>query len=116
MLFSNELSGDSDKVTVLSVLEPLVKISFKLISLSSWLSSLFKVVGSGKFSKSGGSDNGFKQVILGEYSLFNLYADYNFPGYKFNVAIKNLLNEDYNEAFNYSTPGRSLNVKFTNKF
>tara|TARA_B110000037_G_C17114004_1_gene503000 strand:- start:1450 stop:3393 length:1944 start_codon:yes stop_codon:yes gene_type:complete len=64
----------------------------------------------------GGSDNGFKQVILGEYSLFNLYADYNFPGYKFNVAIKNLLNEDYNEAFNYSTPGRSLNVKFTNKF
>ena len=24
----------------------------------------------------GGSDNGFKQVILDDYSLFNLYADY----------------------------------------
>ena len=59
ILFSNELSGDSDKVTVFSILEPLVKISFKLISFYSWLSSLFKVVGSGKFSKSGGSDNGF---------------------------------------------------------
>ena len=60
----------------------------------------------------GGSDNGFKQVILDDYSLFNLYADYG----KFNLSLKNIFNEGYNEAFNYSTPGRTLNIKFTNKF
>jgi len=64
----------------------------------------------------GGSDNSFKQVILDDYSLFNLYADYEYPGYKFNVAIKNLFDEDYNEVLNYSTLGRSLSMKFTNKF
>ncbi len=65
----------------------------------------------------GGSDNGFKQVILDDYSLINLYANYNFNnGYKLNVSIKNLLDEEYNEALNYSTPGRSFNFKFENKF
>ena len=53
----------------------------------------------------GGSDNGFKQVILDDYSLINLYANYNFKsGYKLNLSIKNLLDEKYNEALNYSTP------------
>ena len=65
----------------------------------------------------GGSDNGFKQVILDDYSLINLYANYNFNnGYKLNFSIKNLLDEEYNEALNYSTPGRSFNFKFENKF
>ena len=60
----------------------------------------------------GGSDNGFKQVILDDYSLFNLYADYG----NFNFSLKNLFKENYNEVLNYSTPGRSLNMKFISKF
>ena len=60
----------------------------------------------------GGSDNGFKQVILDDYSLFNLYADYG----NFNFSLKNLFKENYNEVLNYSTPGRSLNLKFISKF
>ena len=60
----------------------------------------------------GGSDNGFKQVILDDYSLFNLYGNYG----NFNFSLKNLFKENYNEAFNYSTPGRSLNLKFISKF
>jgi len=65
----------------------------------------------------GGSDNGFKQVILDDYSLINLYADYNFKNeYKLNFSLKNFFNEKYNEALNYSTPGRSLTIKFGKKF
>ena len=60
----------------------------------------------------GGSDNGFKQVILDDYSLFNLYGNYG----NFNFSLKNLFKENYNEAFNYSTPGRSMNLKFISKF
>jgi vitamin B12 transporter len=60
----------------------------------------------------GGSDNGFKQVILDDYSLLNIYADYNLKNdYKFNFSLKNLLDENYNEALNYSTPGRSFYLK-----
>ncbi len=65
----------------------------------------------------GGSDNGFKQVILDDYSLLNLYADYSFKDiYKINFSLKNLFDENYNEANNYSTLGKSLNIKFKKRF
>ena len=65
----------------------------------------------------GGSDNGFKQVILKDYSLLNLYADYKLQNdYNLNFSLKNLFDEKYNEALNYNTPGRSLNIKFGKKF
>jgi len=65
----------------------------------------------------GGNDNGFKQVILDDYSLINLYANYNLKNdYNFSFSLKNLFDEKYNEALNYNTPGTSLNIKFTKKF
>ena len=65
----------------------------------------------------GGSDNGFAQVILEDYSLLNLYADYKLQNdYKLNFSLKNLLDENYNEALNYSTPGRSMNLKLRKQF
>ena len=65
----------------------------------------------------GGSDNSFQQVILKDYSLLNLYADYKFKNdYKLNFSLKNLLDEKYNEANNYSTPGRSFNLKLRKQF
>ena len=65
----------------------------------------------------GGSDNGFKQVILDEYELLNLYADYKLPNdYKLNFSLKNLLDEKYNEALNYSALGRSMNIKLRKQF
>ena len=65
----------------------------------------------------GGSDNGFKQIILDNYSLLNLYADYKLQkNYSLNFSLKNLLDEKYNEANNYNAPGRSLNLKFKNNF
>ena len=65
----------------------------------------------------GGSDNGFKQVILDDYSLVNLYADYKFfNNYKLNFSLKNLFDEKYNEALNYNTPGRSINLKLRKEY
>ena len=64
----------------------------------------------------GGSDNGFQQVFLNEYLVTNLYTDYKFYNYNMNFAIKNLFDEDYNEALNYSTPGRSFNYKLRREF
>lgn len=65
----------------------------------------------------GGSDNGFKQVMLKDYSLINLSANYKIQSdYKLNFSIKNLLDEKYNEANNYNTPRRSYNIKLGKKF
>ncbi len=65
----------------------------------------------------GGSDNGFKQVILDDYSLVNLYTDYSLMnGYKLNFSLKNIFDEKYNEALNYSAPGRSINLKLRKQY
>lgn len=65
----------------------------------------------------GGSDNGFKQVILDDYSIINLFMNRDFKNdYKLSFSLKNLLDEKYNEALNYSTPGRSLNIKLGKEF
>jgi vitamin B12 transporter len=64
----------------------------------------------------GGSDNSFAQVFLDDYALVNLYANYNLYDYNLNFSLKNLLDKDYNEALNYSTPGRSIDIKLGRKF
>ena len=65
----------------------------------------------------GVSDNGFKQVILSEYSLLSLYTDYKLSGGdKFTISLKNVLNEKYNDAFNYSTPGRTFDLNLVTQF
>ena len=64
----------------------------------------------------GGSDNSFKSVILDEYSLVNLSADYKLNDYKMTFSLKNLFDENYSEAWGYNTPGRNLNFKFGKQF
>ena len=64
----------------------------------------------------GGSDNGFRQVILDEYMVVDLSANYNMGDYKMNFSLKNLFDEDYQEVNNYSTPGRNLNFRINRKF
>ena len=64
----------------------------------------------------GGSDNNFKSVMLDEYTLINLSADYKLNDYKINFSVKNLLDESYSEAWGYNTPGRNLNLKLGKKF
>jgi vitamin B12 transporter len=64
----------------------------------------------------GGSDNNFKSVILDEYSLINLSADYKVNDYKMSFSLKNLFDENYSEVWGYNTPGRNLNFKFGKQF
>ena len=64
----------------------------------------------------GGSDNGFKSVMLDEYTLINLSADYKLNDYKMNFSVKNLFDESYSEAWGYNTLGRNLNLKFGREF
>jgi len=64
----------------------------------------------------GGSDNGFRQVMLDEYMVIDLSANYNIDDYKINFSLKNLFDEDYQENLNYSTPGRNLNLRINRKF
>ena len=40
----------------------------------------------------GGSDNSFRQVMLDEYMVVDLSANYNMGDYKMNFSLKNLFN------------------------
>jgi len=64
----------------------------------------------------GGSDNGFRQVILDEYMVVDLSSNYNIGDYKMNFSLKNLFDESYQENLNYTTPGRNLNFRINRKF
>ena len=92
--------------------------------LSSSISKVFKnnVTGKANFKyvgerrDYGGSDNSFRQVMLDEYMVVDLSANYNMGDYKMNFSLKNLFDEDYQEVNNYSTPGRNLNFRINRKF
>ena len=64
----------------------------------------------------GGSDNGFRQVMLDEYMVVDLSANYNTGDYKMNFSLKNLFDEEYQEVNNYNTFGRNLNFRINRKF
>jgi vitamin B12 transporter len=59
-----------------------------------------------------GNDNdNWRDQTLRSYLVFDLLNSYNFfDSYKAHFNINNVLNEKYEEAWEYSTPGRSLNI------
>ena len=63
----------------------------------------------------GGADNGFRQVMLDEYMVVDLSANYNMGDYKMNFSLKNLFDEKYQENNNYNTFGRNLNFRINRK-
>jgi len=92
--------------------------------LTSGVSKVFKndVSGKVKFKYAGerrdygGGDNGYRQVMLDEYMTVDLSTNYNIGDYKMNFSLKNLFDEEYQENFGYSTPGRNLNFRLNRKF
>mgnify|MGYP001276774217 CR=1 FL=1 len=62
------------------------------------------------------SINSVRQVMLDEYMVVDLSANYNIDDYKMNFSLKNLFDEEYQEANNYSTFGRNLNFRINRKF
>ena len=58
----------------------------------------------------GNTNNGFEDVILSEYLVADLITNYKlFNTYDLNISAKNILNEEYSEAYEYKAPGRSIN-------
>ena len=93
-------------------------------AVTSGISKIFKnnLSGKAKFKyvgerrDYGGGDNGFRQVMLDEYMVVDLSANYNMGDYKMNFSLKNLFDEVYQENLNYNTPGRNLNFRINKKF
>jgi len=59
----------------------------------------------------GNTNNGFKDVVLDDYITFNLSSNYKlFDSYKLFFDARNIFDEVYEQAHQYSTMGRSFNL------
>ena len=58
----------------------------------------------------GNANNSYTDVILKDYFVFDLETSYQlFNGYKASISISNILDEKYEQAFQYSSIGRTFN-------
>ena len=58
----------------------------------------------------GNANNDYTDVILTDYFVFDLETSYQlFNGYKLFANIGNILDEKYEQAYQYSTMGRAFN-------
>ncbi len=64
----------------------------------------------------GNANNGFAEVILGGYTLIDFSASTELYGYSFFFDLNNLLDEKYQQAYQYSVPGREFNLGFKRNF
>ena len=64
----------------------------------------------------GNANNGFKDVMLDDYVKLDLKNNFNFFGKKFYFNINNILNEKYEDAYQYNFEKRSFNIGFNNIF
>jgi len=65
---------------------------------------------SGETRDYGNTNQGFADVILDDYITFNYLADYKLNSrYKIYLSANNIFDQNYEQAFQYSTIGRSFN-------
>ena len=58
----------------------------------------------------GNTNNSWTDVILTDYFIFDLETSYQlFNGYKTFINIGNILDEEYEQALQYSSAGRTFN-------
>ena len=64
---------------------------------------------SGRTRDFGNVNDGWRDQILNSYVVVDLVNSYQlFDSYKMNLNINNIFNEEYQQAWQYSTEGRSL--------
>jgi len=57
----------------------------------------------------GNSNDGWTDQILTDYFVYDFASSYKlFNGYNFNISINNILDEKYQQAHQYTAPGRTL--------
>ena len=60
---------------------------------------------------------GYEDVILTDYFVFDLEANYNlYNSYNATFSIGNILDENYEEALQYSSMGRTINFGLKRSF
>ena len=68
---------------------------------------------SGETRDYGNTNNGFADVILDDYITVNYLADYKINNqYNLSFSATNIFDENYEQAYQYSTLGRSFNIGF----
>ena len=81
------------------------------------LSQTLKLKYVGERRDYGSVNNGFEDVILSNYVVADLVANYKlFNTYNLNISAKNILDKTYSEAYEYKGAGRSINFKLGRKF
>ena len=65
---------------------------------------------SGETRDYGNANNSWADQILDDYVIFNYFADYKlYNQYKLYFSANNIFDENYEQAYQYSTMGRSFN-------
>ena len=65
----------------------------------------------------GNANNSYLDVILSDYTTLDLLGNYKISdNYNLNFSLTNFLDEDYQEAYQYGAPGRSLNFGLRKEF
>ena len=81
------------------------------------LQSSLKTKFSGETRDFGNTNDGWTDQILDHYLVFDFVNSYKLPnGYKLDFNINNIFDEGYEQAHQYSTMGRSLNVGIRRAF
>jgi vitamin B12 transporter len=72
---------------------------------------------SGETRDYGNTNNAFADVILDDYITFNYLADYKLNGrYKIYLSASNIFDQNYEQAFQYSTMGRAFNFGIKSEY
>ena len=59
----------------------------------------------------GNANNNWVDVILDDYFIFDFESSYQYaPGYKLFFNIANILDQEYEQAYQYSTMGRDIHL------
>tara|TARA_B100000965_G_scaffold399840_1_gene420628 strand:+ start:947 stop:2866 length:1920 start_codon:yes stop_codon:yes gene_type:complete len=65
----------------------------------------------------GGTDYDFKDQILDEYLLVDLFSSYKISeGYNLDFSLKNIFDKNYENSFNYSGTPRTMNIGLKKSF
>jgi len=72
---------------------------------------------SGETRDYGNTNNSFADQILDDYIIFNYYADYKlYDEYNLYFSASNIFDQNYEQAYQYSTMGRSFNFGLKTAF
>ena len=64
----------------------------------------------------GNINNGFAEVILGSYTQIDFSANAKYNGYNIFFDLNNIFDENYEQAYQYSVPGREFNIGLKRNF